>query len=114
MPRKLALFEFHIDHIKSQKHGGATNLKNLAYACGFCNVFKGTDLGTTLKDKMEIVRFFNPRTDIWQEHFEVIEGQILGVSDIGKATEKIFQFNTVERILERKLLIESSLVDFPK
>ncbi|MCA9419050.1 MAG: HNH endonuclease, partial [Candidatus Omnitrophica bacterium] len=34
-----------VDHIIAEKHGGSTVVENLAYACTFCNRFKGTDVG---------------------------------------------------------------------
>ncbi|MFN6515494.1 MAG: HNH endonuclease [Nostoc sp. CreGUA01] len=37
---------FQVDHIISVKHGGATTEDNLCYACIFCNLQKGTDLGS--------------------------------------------------------------------
>ena len=37
---------YQIDHIISVKHGGATTADNLAYSCIFCNLQKGTDLGS--------------------------------------------------------------------
>jgi len=111
MPEKFSLFSFHIDHIRSIKHGGSSSLQNLAYSCGFCNGNKGTDLGTFLDDDDDpLVRFFNPRKDIWNEHFEIIEGAIHERSLIGKATIKIFRFNDVERVLERKLLLSGGFI----
>jgi len=106
MPQRFALFSFHIDHIISLKHGGKTTVENLALACGSCNSNKGTDLGTLIAENENIVRFFNPRNDIWNDHFEVSDGVIYAKTNIGQATIKIFRFNDVERILERKLLIE--------
>jgi 5-methylcytosine-specific restriction endonuclease McrA len=35
-----------VDHIISVKHGGASTDDNLCYACVFCNLQKGTDLGS--------------------------------------------------------------------
>jgi len=110
MPERFALFTFHIDHIISLKHGGATILENLAFACGLCNANKGTDLGTFLTDTEQLIRFFNPRKDSWREHFELLEGVIYGTTPIGEATIKMFQFNEVERILERKLLVEKGFI----
>lgn len=110
MPRRFSLFSFHVDHIISLKHGGVGNTDNLALACGFCNANKGTDLGTLITGEETIVRFFNPRTDIWTEHFEVTEGVVHAKSPIGQATIKIFRFNDIERVLERKLLLEGGFI----
>ena len=34
------------DHIISEKHGGATNVDNLSYACVFCNQAQGVEAYT--------------------------------------------------------------------
>ena len=110
MPQRFSLFAFHVDHITSLKHGGKTELTNLAFACGFCNGNKGTDLGTFLLNEQTIIRFFNPRVDNWNLHFEMVDAVIYGKSPIGEATIKIFQFNEIERVLERKLLLEGRYI----
>ena len=52
------------------------------------------------------MRFFNPRVDQWTKHFELSEnGQISPLTDIGKVTSTIFQFNAIERVEERAALI---------
>src|SRR5690242_3229248 len=60
-----------VEHIISQKHSGPTTESNLAYACVFCNRYKGSDLGSTLARTGALYRFFNPRTDRWRDHFRV-------------------------------------------
>jgi len=97
---------FQIDHIISVKHGGATTPDNLAYACIFCNLQKGTDLGSINWQTGELVRFFNPRRDFWGEHFQLNEAVIQPLTDIGEVTTRIFDFNNDERILERQALME--------
>ncbi|AFZ23594.1 restriction endonuclease [Cylindrospermum stagnale PCC 7417] len=95
-----------VDHIISVKHGGATTADNLCYACVFCNLQKGTDLGSINWRNGELVRFFNPRRDFWGDHFRLDEAVIQSLTDIGEVTARIFDFNNDERILERQLLIE--------
>ena len=34
------------DHVIAEKHGGPTSLDNLAWACFYCNRFKGSDLAS--------------------------------------------------------------------
>jgi hypothetical protein len=34
------------DDVIAEKHGGATSLENLAWACFYCNRFKGSDLAS--------------------------------------------------------------------
>jgi hypothetical protein len=97
---------YQIDHIISVKHGGSTTADNLAYACIFCNLQKGTDLGSINWQTGELVRFFNPRRDFWGEHFQLNEAVIQPLTDIGEVTARIFDFNNDERILERQALME--------
>ena len=96
-----------IDHILSLKHAGKTILNNLTLACQPCNRNKGTDLGSISEITKKLVRFFNPRTDIWLEHFRAnSDGKIEFLTEIGEVTATIFRFNDLERIAERKGLIE--------
>ncbi len=96
-----------IDHIISLKHRGQTEFGNLALACQPCNRNKGSDLGSLSTLSNELVRFFNPRTDIWSEHFRVSsDAEIEFLTEIGEVTAFIFGFNDPERISERKGLIE--------
>lgn len=95
-----------VDHIISVKHGGVTTEDNLAYACIFCNLQKGTDLGSIVWRTGELVRFFNPRRDFWGEQFRLNEAVIQPLTDIGEVTARILEFNSEDRILERQALIE--------
>ncbi|MFB2919687.1 HNH endonuclease [Aerosakkonema funiforme] len=94
------------DHIISIKHGGETTAENLAYSCLYCNLNKGTDLGSIIWRTGELVRFFNPRRDRWSEHFRLEGATIQPLTEIGEVTERIFQFNQSDRILETQLLID--------
>lgn len=106
IPEKFLASIFHVDHIRSQKHKGKTILTNLAYACPHCNQNKGSDIATFVDDENElIIRFFNPRKDVWHNHFEINNGEILSKSLIGKATISILDFNQIERIMLRQALI---------
>jgi hypothetical protein len=99
-------FPFHIEHIISIKHGGKTLSLNLAYACPLCNLNKGSDIATFLNNPDVFVRFFNPRTDNWDEHFYVEDtGLIIPKSSIGAATIKILKFNHPDSIIERSEMI---------
>ncbi|MBD2211405.1 HNH endonuclease [Nostoc linckia FACHB-104] len=96
---------FQVDHIISVKHGGSTTADNLCYACIFCNLQKGSDLGSINWKTGELVRFFNPRRDFWGEHFQLNEAVIQPITDIGEVTVRILDFNDEERIIERQALI---------
>ena len=70
-----------------------------------CNRLKGSDLGSLLRRTGELIRFFNPRTDEWETHFELSGARIEPRTDIGEVTSLIFRFNDEERILEREELL---------
>ena len=93
-----------IDHIIAEKHGGQTIAENLAFTCAFCNRHKGSDIGSIAESTGEFTRFFNPRTDDWNDHFEYADFVIEYISPIGETTASILQFNIEERILERRAI----------
>jgi len=99
-------FGCEVDHILSEKHLGRTELENLALACFFCNRNKGSDLGSIRStDDPVFVRFFNPRLDVWSDHFEYdAMRRILPKTDIGQVAARLFGFNAENRLLERQSL----------
>ncbi|MFQ5628226.1 MAG: HNH endonuclease [bacterium] len=99
-------FKCQVDHIISLKHSGQTELDNLAYAYAYCNRNKGSDIGSMLQPHGEFLRFYNPRKDIWSDHFELDGTTIKPLFDIAKVMSQIFGFNHIDRIIERKTLIE--------
>ncbi len=100
---------FEIDHIVSLKHGGGNELANLAYACPHCNQHKGSDLTTFLGSYDDIIPLFNPRKDLWSEHFETINGEIIAKSRTGQASIKIFRFNNPDLLILRQTLAQVGL-----
>ena len=90
-----------VDHIIAEKHGGATHLDNLAYACFVCNKSKGSDIAS-LSYGGAISRFFNPRTDIWAEHFRIEGDRIVPITSEAEATDRIFFLNKEERRIARR------------
>ncbi|MCU0467112.1 MAG: HNH endonuclease [Arcicella sp.] len=106
IPEYFLATTFHIDHIRSIKHRGESLLINLAYACPHCNQNKGSDIAS-YNDQEEITRFFNPRSDNWEEHFEVNPNGIIShLTAIGEVTIRTLDFNQIERVILRKSLIE--------
>jgi hypothetical protein len=99
-----AFFGCEVDHIISEKHGGQTEADNLAYACAFCNRAKGSDIGSIVQRTGSFVRFFNPRTDSWADHFAFDGVTVVSLSDIGEVTARILDFNDNERLFERQTL----------
>ncbi|MFN0176633.1 MAG: HNH endonuclease [Saprospiraceae bacterium] len=94
----LSLYSSHpfaIDHILPTSKGGENELANLAFTCQHCNNTKYNK--TEALDPMtgNMFRLFNPRLDIWAEHFMWNEGftLILGVTTIGRATVFCLKMN---------------------
>lgn len=104
-------FKHHIDHILPRKHGGQTILENLALACWRCNLYKGTDVGSfDFETDGKFVRFFNPRTQIWTQHFQIeSNGEIIPLTAEARVAAKILRLNYETRIEERRELIEAGL-----
>ena len=97
-------FRPQVDHIVSRKHGGLSNIENLAYACVLCNRRKGSDVASIDRGSGDIVRLYHPRQDRWSDHFQVVANSIRGISDVGAATAELLQLNRPERLAERTLL----------
>ncbi len=99
-----AYFKFQVEHIISRKHGGSSELENLALACVFCNRYKGSDIASLIFETNRLIRFYNPRVDRWHEHFRLNGVFIESLTDIGEATVRILQMNHDDQILERQVL----------
>src|SRR5260370_14763213 len=99
-----AYFKFQVEHIISRKHGGLSEVDNLALACVFCNRYKGSDIASVIPGRNELVRFYNPRSDRWRNHFRFNGLIIEPLSEIAEATIRILQMNHDDHILERQIL----------
>ena len=92
-----------VDHIISEKHGGPTVADNLAYACTFCNWYKGSDIAS-LADDGSLVPLFHPRRDEWAAHFGMVGVVIQARTAVAEATVRLLKFNAPERLMEREAL----------
>lgn len=107
-------FGCEVEHIISQKHGGPSEVTNLAYACLPCNRHKGSDLGSIHRATGNLVRFFHPRRDRWADHFRLDEGRIVPKTEIGEVTVRILRLNDPDRVLERETLIALGRYPIPR
>jgi hypothetical protein len=99
-----AYFRFQVEHIISRKHGGSPSLENLAFGCVFCDRYKGSDIASLKPGTNQLVRFYNPRTDRWRQHFQLKGALIEFFTEIGEATVRILQMNHNDQLLEREVL----------
>ncbi|MFN6514697.1 MAG: HNH endonuclease [Nostoc sp. CreGUA01] len=100
-----SIYTHEVDHIIALKHGGETIIENLALSCLSCNRHKGSDFATVDWITQEIVPLFNPRRQIWDEHFYLEGARIEGKTQIGQGTAKLLQFNVANRVLQRQVLM---------
>ena len=79
----------------------------MSYVCPFCNRFKGSDIASLDPLSGRLVRLFNPRTDSWEDHFQIEGGKILALTAVGRATERLLKLNLPARIEIRATLARS-------
>jgi hypothetical protein len=101
----VAFFPHEVDHVIAEKHGGTTVEANLAFTYWRCNRHKGTDLASIDPDTGAVCRLFDPRAQRWRDHFALREGVIVGLTPEGRATARLLQLNTDERVRERQRLL---------
>jgi hypothetical protein len=103
-------FTFHIEHIRARQHQGSDDSSNLALACPDCNAKKGPNLTTVSVDSGKVIELFNPRIHLWNEHFAAVGAEVIGVSEIGRATVQLLDMNEEERIAVRAQLLSEGLL----
>lgn len=106
-PSEFVYVSYHVDHIISIRHDGSDELDNLAWSCATCNISKGTSIATYDHETKLLVPFYNPRTQKWDDHFELVNFLIVGKTPIGRATVDFFYMNTPEQVIIRQFLIIS-------
>jgi hypothetical protein len=102
----------HVDHIDPD---GDDTLENLCLACGNCNLSKARATSAPDPETGEVVLLFNPRTQIWSEHFEwTPDGTRLnGLTLIGRATIERLKINQ-DRVVDARVLWVFAGVHPPK
>jgi len=98
---------FHTEHIRARQHQGSDAPDNLCLACPFCNLQKGTNQSAYDPTSGQLVRLFNPRTDIWQEHFRSEQGLITGLTPEGRSTVALLQMNRTQLIRLRQTVVNA-------
>ena len=87
---------FHVDHVWPKAESGPTTIENLALACVACSLRKGHRTTGVDPETGEVVRLFHPRTDVWNEHFDIQpDACIAGKTAIGRATITVLRLNHV-------------------
>lgn len=112
-PEHLSFHSHQVDHVVAEKHGGLTEVGNLAFSCIFCNQAKGSDLASIDFASGLLVPLYNPRKERWTDHFELRGCLILPLTAIGRVTVKLLQINAPARVVERDWFIAAGEIRVP-
>jgi HNH endonuclease len=107
MPQALDVQPFQLDHIRAEKHGGRTTLRNLALACFPCNTYKGPNIAGYDPVTNSLQRLFHARRDKWIDHFAWRRSVLVGKTPIGGTTIAVLAINADDRVEHRRMLIEA-------
>lgn len=103
---------FHIDHIVPIKHGGTNDLDNLCFSCFQCNAYKGSNMAAADPVTGEATFLFNPRKQIWDEHFRIeATAALTGKTPQGRVTIAVMRINEEARVQYRQLAM--SIGEYP-
>jgi hypothetical protein len=98
MHQSLQGAQFHVEHILPISSGGTSELQNLALACPGCNLRK-SDRVVVFDDQTGTnVPLFNPRIDLWAEHFQWSGYALIAQTSMGRATIAALELNHSRRI----------------
>lgn len=97
---------FEVEHIKPLSSGGKTELNNLALSCRGCNSYKHTQTHALDKISGNYVQLYNPRRDVWEEHFTWGKVPFLleGLTAKGRASIEALHLNRSQLVSVRKIL----------
>lgn len=110
-PEVVFNFPFEVEHIIPLSRQGSNEEANLALACRSCNLRKSNRVCGVPSGANTEVRFFHPRNDQWDEHFQVSteSGEIAGRTPIGEVTLESLEMNSPAQVAARQLWIRLGL-----
>lgn len=109
MPQSAQRVHFSIDHILARKHGGATDLGNLALCCLNCNCHKGPNVAGIDPLTGQLTPLFNPRREDWAEHFSWRGAELVGLTAVGRTTVEVLVINDPGYVSLRASLIAEGI-----
>lgn len=109
MPQAFDPLPFQLDHIIAEQHHGPTTLENLGLSCLHCNKRKGPNLAGIDPSTGALTRLFQPRLDVWTDHFEWDGPYLRGRKDVGRTTIDVLDINRITRVMVRKALMEAGV-----
>lgn len=109
LPEHCSVLSFDLEHVIAEKHGGETVLQNLAYACRYCNAYKGPNIAGIDPETGHVVTLFHPRQDRWEDHFRWNGPELVGQTAVGRATIQVLRMNHPEMVALRKSLLREGI-----
>ncbi len=93
--QRYTMSKLEIEHIIPKSKGRTNAAENLWLSCGLCNRYKGTQIEGFDEETQNYVNLFNPRRQIWTEHFTWSADAviIIGVTPTGRATVNALKLN---------------------
>lgn len=110
-PEAVFNFPFEVEHILPLALQGNDEALNWALACRSCNLRKGVSIEHADPRTANVVRLFDPRKDLWQEHFRVdrTAGVLEGLTAVGRATVDRLRMNSLSQCAARRLWVRLEL-----
>lgn len=95
-PQHLVIARLKIEHIIPISKGGSNDESNLWLACPLCNGYKSDKTTGVDPETGDTVKLFNPRTQVWSEHFCWTEDglRIVGKTPTGRATVVVLHLSS--------------------
>lgn len=96
----------HVEHINPE---GGDILANLCLSCPNCNLSKARATTATDPETDKIVGLFNPRIQVWSDHFEWTQNGtvISGLTATGRATVIRLRMNLPRMVDARKVWVRA-------
>jgi hypothetical protein len=111
-PEKYVGLPHEVDHIVPQSVGGETVAENLALACGVCNSHKSNAQNAKDPESGELVSLFNPRQDVWKEHFAWSEDKlrVVALSAKGRVGVERLKMNNALILSARQVWLKAGWI----
>ena len=108
-PQAIVSMLLEIEHLHPIAEGGTDDEENLWLACRNCNGFKHAKTHAIDPQTKTESPLFNPRRQIWNEHFEFNETktEIIGKTACGRATVVALRLNFEQAVNARKVWVSA-------
>jgi hypothetical protein len=105
-------FPFEVEHIMPRARGGETSENNLALSCRSCNLYKSNHLSGVDEETGQDSALFNPRRDMWREHFAIDAEteEVNGLTARGRVKVARLRMNNGAQVEARKMWLRLGLL----